>query len=230
MTDAVQIDGVPTKQKTQEIERPMKMLYGPDGWSVKIIGSSAPYSVRATPPPAGGGATPAVVAGGAAVPAAVADEVQGFLDFIAKYESRGNYNARFGSAANTDDPNFVTMTIDEVLDWQEGRKFTACGKYQIIRATLEGLKQSLGFSENEVFNKDTQDRMGRKLLKGRGLLAFQSGGKSRDDFALSVAHEWAALPGVKAPHGEKSVYAGDGVNQGHVTVAEYLTAIDNLTA
>ena len=54
--------------------------------------------------------------------------------------------------------------------------------------------------------------MGRKLLKGRGLLAFQSGGKSRDDFALSVAHEWAALPGVKAPHGEKSVHAGDGVN------------------
>lgn len=229
MTEAVQIDGVPTKEKAKEIEKSMRLLYGPDGWTVTIIGSSAPYSVRATPP-AGGAAAPAAVTLAAPAPTAGGDAVQGFLDFIAKYESRGNYNARFGAAANTDDPNFVAMTVDDVLGWQEGRKFTASGKYQIIRATLQDLKASLGLSGAELFDKQTQDRMGRKLLERRGLNGFLSGATDRDDFALSVAHEWAALPGVKAPHGGKSVYAGDGVNQAHVTVDEYLAAIDKLTA
>lgn len=156
--------------------------------------------------------------------------VQGFLDFIAEFESRGNYNAFYGDAANRDSPCFTDMTINGVLAWQEGRRFSACGKFQIIRATLERLKAELALTGAERFDETMQERLGLHLLNGRGLRGFLAGEVAREDFALEVAREWAALPGVAPPHGAKSVYAGDGVNRALVTVERYLEAIDALTA
>ena len=69
--------------------------------------------------------------------------VLGFLDFIAAYESRGNYNAFYGDAENRDDPEFTAMTVGEVLEWQDARRFSACGKYQIIRKTLLSLQSEM---------------------------------------------------------------------------------------
>ncbi|MEO0362477.1 MAG: hypothetical protein AAF322_15265, partial [Pseudomonadota bacterium] len=137
---------------------------------------------------------------------------------------------RYGAAANVDDPAFTSMTIDEVLAWQEGRKFSACGKYQIIRATLAGLKARLGLSGGERYDEAMQERLGRALLEGRGLRRFLDGVTPRDLFAFEVAREWAALPRVVAPNAGKSVYAGDGVNQALVTVADYTAAIDRMKA
>lgn len=65
--------------------------------------------------------------------------VLAFLDFIAEYESKGNYNARFGSTSNTTNPNFTSMSINGVLEWQAGQDKSACGKYQIIKDTLSHL-------------------------------------------------------------------------------------------
>lgn len=154
--------------------------------------------------------------------------VPGFLDFIAVHESRGNWNAYYGAVANTDDPAFTAMTVDEVLVWQDGRRFSACGKYQVIRKTLLSLKDELGLTGAELYDAAMQDRMGETLLRRRGLDAFLAGRMAPKVFALSVAREWAALPGVLAPFFARSVYAGDGVNRALVGVDEYLAAVDRL--
>lgn len=210
-------------------------------------GASAGDEPSAAPPARGTGASSGGSADGAtggpaappppspstppsAAPTTTRNGVQGFLDFISVYESRGNYNARYGDAANRTDPAFTSMTIDEVLDWQQGRKFSACGKYQIIRATLLSLKSRLGLSGAERFDEAMQERLGLTLLKGRGLKAFLDGRTPRDLFALSVAREWAALPRVAPPNASKSVYAGDGVNQALVTIDDYVAAIDRMKA
>lgn len=152
--------------------------------------------------------------------------VAGFLDFIAVHESRGNWNAYYGAVDNTDDPPFTRMTVDEVLAWQEGRRFSACGKYQVILKTMLSLKAELGLAGAERYDEAMQDRMATALLRRRGLDDFLAGRLGRKVFALSVAREWAALPGVLAPFFERSVYAGDGVNRALVGVEEYLAAID----
>ncbi|WP_340110177.1 hypothetical protein [Pikeienuella sp. HZG-20] len=190
---------------------------------------SAPPDMGPTPAPPTASPSPAP----ASPPPRIAPPrrgVDGFLDFIADFESRGNYNARYGDAANLRNPCFTEMTVDEVLEWQRGRKFSACGKYQIIRATLSDLKARLNLTGSERFDEEMQERMGRVLLERRGLAKFLSREMPREDFALSVAREWAALPGVKPPYGSKSVYAGDGVNQAFVTVEKYLAAVDEMLA
>ena len=152
--------------------------------------------------------------------------VLGFLDFISVHESRGNWNAYYGAVDNADDPPFTAMTVDQVLAWQDGRRFPACGRYQIIRMTLVSLKEELALTGAEIYDPALQDRLGGALLRRRGLDEFLAGRMRREVFALSVAREWAALPGVLAPFFAKSVYAGDGVNRALVGVQEYLAAID----
>lgn len=233
MSQIQEIPGIPTKEKANEIARQTRLLR-PE-WTVEVIGNTAPYTVRATPPTHVGTNASSVAADRTATEsmttfASPRTGILGFLDFIAQYESNGNYNARYGAAANTNDPAFTSMNINEVLAWQEDRKFSACGKYQIIRQTLAGLVQTLGLSGLETFNPTLQDKMGEQLLKNRGFDEFLAGTMARDEFALRVAREWAALPGVKEPYGEKSVYAGDGVNHALVTVSTYLSAINRFKA
>ena len=244
MVSAVEITGIPTKAKAKEVAATMKAFF--PTWTVQIIGTAAPYTVRRTPPAGAAGAAAVPVAagggnaggagGGSGGGAAAAgpnvgvagdrrDGAYGFLDFIAKYESVGNYNAFYAHANNTDDPRFTSMTIDRVLGWQKGRKFSACGKYQIIRATLKDLKAQLGLTGAELYDPERQDTLGFTLLQRRGLNEFLAGTMGKEDFALSVAREWAALPGVKPPFGERSVYAGVGANHAMVDSKTYLKAI-----
>ncbi|RMF36056.1 MAG: hypothetical protein D6754_12115 [Alphaproteobacteria bacterium] len=230
MCDSVIIEGIPTKAKADQTARILR-LPCPD-CTVEVTGgpSPAPYTVRRLCPAADDAATAASATAGSPTiaPPRQRPGVLGFLDFIANYESTGNYNARFGDAANQTDPKFTALTIDQVQAWQEGRKFSACGKYQIIRDTLRGLKASMNLSGAELYDEEMQDRMGTRLLEGRGLASYLSGGLEREDFALAVAREWAALPGVKEPFGPKGVYDGDGVNQARVDVPTYLAALDRL--
>lgn len=234
MPQPQEMTGIQTKEKANQIARQIRQLR-PD-WTVEVIGGAPPYTVRATPPadalrapeaPSPGAPSAAEVSG---IGASSRPGALGFLDFIAQYESNGNYNARYGDATNTNAPHFTSMSVEQVLAWQQGRKFSACGKFQIIRATLAGLVQTLGLRGDELYDPSLQDRMAIQLLKERGLEAFLNGTMAREDFALNVAREWAALPGVKAPYGERSVYAGDGVNQALVATANYLSAVDLLKA
>lgn len=157
--------------------------------------------------------------------------VRTLLDFIAQPESRGDYNAVWGGIAKKHRPKrpLVTMTIAEVLDWQDGidamYPSEAAGRYQIMEDTLRPLPPSAGLLPSDLFNEANQDKLALVLLKRRGLDKYLAGVISADDFANSLAREWASLPLVSGPKKGRSAYAGDGLNKSHVSVDAFMGAV-----
>ena len=155
---------------------------------------------------------------------------QPLLQVIAKGESEGNYNARFGDASNTE-IQFTKMSLQEVMDWQSqqvgaGAASNAVGKYQIIGPTLRGLVRQLGIDPKERFDEAMQDRLARALIDRRGAADFAKGKLSADQFANNLSMEWASLPALHGPNAGQSYYQGDGLNAAHVTQDEVLAAVE----
>jgi muramidase (phage lysozyme) len=157
--------------------------------------------------------------------------VKPLLDFIARFESRGDYNIVWGDIAVSDRPRkpLVRMTIAQVLAWQDSidREYQseAAGRYQIMEDTLRGLASEAGLSGDDLFNEANQDRLAIALLKRRGLDKFLAGKISAETFANALAHEWASLPIVSGKGKGRSAYAGDGLNKSHVSVDEFMAAV-----
>lgn len=155
---------------------------------------------------------------------------QPLLQVIAKGESEGNYNARFGDAHNTE-IQFTKMSLQEVMQWQTeqvnaGAASNAVGKYQIIGPTLSGLVRELNLDPKAHFDEAMQDRLARALIDRRGAAAFASGTLTADQFASNLSMEWASLPTLQGPHAGQSYYEGDGLNTAHITKDEVLAAVE----
>lgn len=156
------------------------------------------------------------------------------LDFIGKPESGGNYNIVWGGIKAKDRPpkRLVTMRIGEVLDWQDSidarYQSEAAGKYQIMEDTLRPLYKEAGLTLNDLFNEPNQDRLAEALLIRRGLKKYLTGIWSTEQFANELAKEWASLPVVSGPKKGRSYYAGDGLNKSHVSVVDFLRAVESV--
>lgn len=156
------------------------------------------------------------------------------LNTIAKGESKGNYNAYFGKVGNTK-IRFTEMSVKDVIMWQEqyvrkGSASSAVGKYQIIRPTLAGLVAQLRIDPSTLFDENLQDRMAIVLLERRGAHAFVQKKLSREEFAASLAKEWAALPKATGVNPTQSHYAGDGINKSNISLSEIYDALASLEA
>lgn len=157
--------------------------------------------------------------------------VKPLLDFIARFESRGDYNAVWGGIKPKDRPArpLVTMTIGQVLEWQDSidtrYPSEAAGRYQIMEDTLRPMVYEAGLSDEQLFNEPNQDRLAYVLLQRRGLDKYIAGKISDETFANDLAHEWASLPLVSGKGKGRSAYAGDGLNKSHVSVDEFLDAV-----
>lgn len=144
------------------------------------------------------------------------------LDFIAGFESGGNYSAYYSAAHNT--TNFAAMTLDQVASFQwallHARHLPsdALGRYQIISPTLQTLKRTLKLTGRELFTNAFQDKLGIDLLNSRGYTTWLNGNLGADGFADNLAHEWASLP-IK---NGRSAYAGDGLNKALVARAKVM--------
>lgn len=168
--------------------------------------------------------------------------IKGLLDFIAKAESAGNYNAYYRHARNTNDPKITSMTLAQLRDWQDefvgsrGMPSSAAGRYQIIRNTLDSLINTMGLNRSTtVYDPNTQDLMAVKLLEGRGLNQYLANDLSVDDFANALAREWASLPVVtpQTRNGRPiergfSYYSGVGDNKALVGVESFRRAVETL--
>lgn len=159
---------------------------------------------------------------------------QPLLAVIAKGESKGNYNAYFAHASNTD-IKFTDMTIAQVLAWQDdfirqGSPSSAVGKYQIVRSTLRGLVKQLDIDTTQRFDPTMQDRLARALIDRRGAKEFSEKRITTEQFATNLSKEWASLPTLQEPHPEQSYYAGDGLNAARVSGTEIRNAITNFQA
>ena len=156
------------------------------------------------------------------------------LGVIAKAESKGNYNAHFGNAANTS-INFTAMTIGEVLQWQtdfvkQGSPSSAVGKYQFLNTTLSGLVEQLGIDKSQHFNQATQDQLAVALLERRGSEKYINKEITQQQFAENLAKEWAGLPKTTGSNPDVSYYDSDGLNKAQVSVKEVLEAIEPIKA
>ncbi len=152
------------------------------------------------------------------------------LDFIGDTEVGRKppeaYNVVYGH--NKTLRPIVEMTVDEVIAAQSGftRDFgsSATGRYQFMKATLEGLKKELGLRAVQLMSGNLQDRLAYHLLKRRGYERWIAGKLSDEAFALHLAMEWASFPvlfSTRGAHREvkrgQSYYAGDGVNKALVS-------------
>ncbi len=156
------------------------------------------------------------------------------LALIAKAESKGNYNAYFGNAGNTD-IKFTEMPVGEVIKWQQdfiaaGNASSAVGRYQFISTTLAGLVQQLHIDANQPFNEAMQDGLAIALLERRGATEYVNNQIDGRQFAAELAKEWAGLPKVLGDRPEQSYYAGDGLNRSLVRVDEVLQAVGKINS
>lgn len=159
------------------------------------------------------------------------------LALIRKAEARSVYGVVYGGIpAHLRPLNLTSMTVGEVMDWQEEMvnkwkvASTAAGAYQIIRKTLREIHGVVG--RNATFDKKTQDVLGAELLRKRGVIPFLQGKVSTVDMLLPLAQEWASFPVGRDMKGAnrsvrrgQSYYAGDGLNKALVSVEDVLAAL-----
>lgn len=126
------------------------------------------------------------------------------LSFIGNAEG-ADYQTLFGGKR----VDLQNMTVAEVqkLQRSHSRKTgsSATGAYQVMRKTLEGLIAEGVVSPDEQFTPQVQDRIGQALLQRRGYGDWKAGIISTEEFADSLAKEWASLPTSSG----KSYYHGD---------------------
>jgi len=138
------------------------------------------------------------------------------LDLIARHESESAAEAQ-GVASGYDvvvwqafrvhpPPKALTsMTVVEVLEWQTDAirryrqkllaktGYSAAGRYQIVRATLQSLIDS-DWKMSDLFSAETQDLLALNLLQRRGWDRWLAGRLTDAAFADALSMEWASLP------------------------------------
>lgn len=141
----------------------------------------------------------------------------GVLDLVAGPESRGNYNAWYRDAHQSE-IQLADLTVGEVraLQRQLVRRHggSAIGRYQIIDDTLGRLIVRMDLSGGERFTPALQDRMAMHLARDAGLDAWLAGAMRDERFAANLARVWAGLPAGprnrSAYHGIQGNRAGVG--------------------
>jgi hypothetical protein len=155
----------------------------------------------------------------------------GVLDFIGSIEAPAGYNAYSYYASSPPPKPLTSMTISEVLAWQERIDRTsrseAAGRYQIMEDTLRDyLVPTLGLTGREVFNAKTQDRLAYALMLRRG---WHPQSSDYIDMANHLAREWAALPLVSGPNRGKSYHRNTkgAKNRAQATPEAFLNVLMN---
>jgi conjugal transfer mating pair stabilization protein TraG len=152
------------------------------------------------------------------------------LDLIAAAESRGNYNAWHGNAAQRD-VDLSALSVNEVRALQaelvRSTGGSAIGRYQILDDTLGSLATRLGLSGDERFTPALQDRLALQLARDAGLDRWLEGGLSDDQLARNLARIWAALPTNET---NLSAYAGVSGNRAHIRFDDVLARLRGIQA
>ena len=156
------------------------------------------------------------------------------MNLIGQIESNDNYNAYYGKPENSD-VQFTNMSVADVMKWQAdfvaaGSPSSAVGRYQIINTTLKGLVRDLSIDTNQKFDRSMQDRMAIALFERRGSIAYVNNELTAEEFAASLAKEWAALPKVIGDNPDSSYYANDGLNSSRTKPETILGVVAQLSA
>jgi conjugal transfer mating pair stabilization protein TraG len=150
------------------------------------------------------------------------------LNFIARYESRGDYNIILGGSRAP----LTNMTISQVFDLQrdmlnKGKESSAVGRYQYIGSTLREMVKGLGIDPDTTkFDEKTQDNIAVTDMRRRcGLDAWLAGKQSDEDFLNRLSRVWASIPNTRTGG---SFYAGVGSNKAGTRVDVALNTLQNI--
>ncbi len=149
------------------------------------------------------------------------------LNFIARYESNGNYNIMVGGKT----AKLTDMTIGQVLDMQKdmikrGHESTAVGRYQYIRSTLAGTARQMGLDIDKIkFDERTQDMLAVHTLATSCSLDDWLDRKIDDgEFLNKIAKVWASVPTTSGG----SFYQGVGSNKAGVSANVALNTLKDI--
>ncbi len=115
------------------------------------------------------------------------------------------------------------MTIAEIVAWVHATPGQphAIGRNQIIPETFNRVVRALGLSGDMLYDRRTQDMMGRYLVEEAGYSDFINGRITRERFMDQLAAVWAGLPLANG----RSYYHGYAGNRATITRAEYASAM-----
>ena len=178
----------------------------------------------------------------------VTQQEQYLLNLLASGESSRSGGDPYCSLyPSTYNPQLVTMTIAQVIDFQKyrtasradgglGIASSACGRYQFIRKTLDGIVSQVGLDRNTRFTPQVQDYLILETLRrSRGLDSWKSGGLSDAAFQLNLSKEFASVPvpfntqgANRAVQKGESYYAGDRLNASHHNADVFLQNLKDI--
>jgi hypothetical protein len=159
--------------------------------------------------------------------------IRPLLDLIGRAEGAG-YDTVFGGSRIRPDRPITTMTIAQLLDWQDrsvaaGSISSAAGRYQVIRGTLRTIVGAGIVTNSDTYSPANQDRLAIYLMQIRGLNRFLSGSLTAEAFGNNLAREWASFPVITGQGAGRSFYAGDSAgNQSRIAPAEVLNVLRDL--
>ena len=157
---------------------------------------------------------------------ATSGKVGELLNFIARYESGGDYNIMVGGKRG----NLTSMTVGDVLNMQKnmiakGHESTAVGRYQYIRNTLAGTASQLGIDLGSTkFDEKTQDALAIQTLRTIGLESWLAGKLDNGAFLNKVARVWASVPTTSGG----SYYSGVGSNTAGIKTDVALNTLQDI--
>jgi len=156
--------------------------------------------------------------------------VRSILDLIGSAEAPQGYDQVYGGSKLSPPRPITTMTVGEVLDWQDrsvaaGSVSSAAGRYQVIRGTLRDQVRNGTVSLSDTFDSNTQDRIAVSLMEAQGLSSYQAGNMSAESFGNNLARVWAGLPVLSGSKAGRSYYDGYAGNSATVSTSSVLNAL-----
>ncbi len=159
--------------------------------------------------------------------AATKGKVGKLLDFIARYESGGNYQIIVGGKTIE---GLTKASIEDVLQLQDamkakGMKSTAVGRYQYIQSTLRDTARQMGLdAKSTIFDEKTQDSLAIETLRRLGLEQWLDGKMDDGTFLNKIARIWAAIPKTSG----ESHWKGVGDNKAGTTTQVALNTLQDI--
>jgi hypothetical protein len=152
-----------------------------------------------------------------------------FLNLVGDLEGPGGFNTVYNGAPIAPPKPIDTMTIAEILAYQEdlraaGTQSSAVARYQIIYDTLSEAVDTLDLHTGLVFDSEIQTYMARHFMDRCGFYDPETPIPALGD---CLARVWAALPLFTGPYAGRSAYEGIGDNKALTSVGRVQTVLEN---
>jgi muramidase (phage lysozyme) len=167
---------------------------------------------------------------GGAVNTSLPPEARGLLDTIAKTESAGRYNVRYGDRTFQDFGDHPRVAEPITSGPDVGKTSSAAGRYQFIAPTWDAQKAKLGLKDFSPASQDTAAwdlaQTEYKAKTGKDLLTTLKSGDTADVLP-SLSGQWSSLPGGRQPAKQFGGFTPEQVQQNPFLISAYVRTLSH---